>query len=156
MTSEPTGLVIPVEKEMGEEPSPLHSALSDMSILSALVFASLATLDLSKPVICVFQDAQVLSRQHSKSFRNSTPLIWKMSELTSKTAIVHDQIVPRERVVRHLHKGDDGILGVSIFVTQHNGANMVTVWSNGTAYWTKQNEVGDGGSSQQFRGTCIN
>ncbi len=137
-------------------PSLSHTPKSDMLMLSAFVLASSLTFDLAKPVTCVFQDAQLLSKEKSIAFRNSPPLTWKMSELTSKTAVVHDQTVPRERVVRHLHKGDDGIWGVSIFVTQNSGANMVTVWSNGTAYWTKQIELGDGGSSQQFRGTCIN
>jgi hypothetical protein len=113
-------------------------------------------INLTKPVVCVFQDAQFLSRDNQEFFKNSRPLIWKMSELMSETAIVHDQTVPNERVTRHLHKGDNELWGVSIFVPQQNGANIVTVWSNGIAYWAKHNEVGDGGSSQQFRGSCTN
>lgn len=129
---------------------------SIISIISTVLSIESSPIDLRKPLKCEFQSAQILSRGSAESFTNSVPLIWELSELFSAQAVVHNQIKKRERVVRHIHKGDDGIVGVSIFVPQDNGANIVTVWSNGTAYWAKHNEAGNGGASQQFRGECRN
>jgi len=106
-----------------------------LSMTTAFALHTHQAIDLTRPIWCVFKDAQIMSQEKQESFRNSAPIVWKRSELTSRTAVFHDQTVPRERVTRHLHKGDDKIWGVSIFVPQHNGANIVTVWSNGTAYW---------------------
>jgi len=113
-------------------------------------------IQISAPVRCTFRTAHFFARRESGAFVNSTPIIWDLSELLSPRAIVHNQTYPIERVVRHISRGDDGIVGVSIFVPQDKGANIVTVWSNGSAYWAKHNESGDGGGSQHFRGTCVN
>jgi hypothetical protein len=111
---------------------------------------------ISAPVRCTFRTAHAFTRREADAFVNSTPIIWDLSELLSPMAIVHDHIYPIQRVARHLHIGADSIIGVSIFVPQHNGANIVTVWSNGSAYWAKHNESGGEQMSQHFRGTCIN
>ena len=113
-------------------------------------------IDLSKSIRCEFQSAQILTKEKAESFVNSSPIIWELSELLSPRAVVHNHLKPIERVVRHTHKGDGENWGVSVFVPQDNGANIVTVWNNGSAYWAKHNEIGDGGASQQFRGKCRN
>jgi hypothetical protein len=125
-------------------------------ITMLLLLAITPELDLARPVVCVFQDAHMMTKDEAKSFKNSSPLVWKMSNLLSARAIVYDHIKPREFVGRHIINTEDGLRGVSIFVPQSNGANLVTVWSNGYAYWTKHNQVGDDVATQQFRGSCSN
>jgi hypothetical protein len=66
---------------------------------------------------------------------------------------------------RFLSGGDTGPIfvyshetsdGLSIWMKQGNGAHLFSVWPDGTAFWSKHNDLLGSKATQQFRGFCTN
>lgn len=102
------------------------------------------------PLMCKFQFGQWLEADTAKVDNNPTPLEWNFSGLRSDrpSFLSGGDTGP---VLVHFHEVGEG---VSLFIKQGNGAHLFTIWPDGQAFWSKQNNLLGFRASQQRRGTC--
>lgn len=118
----------------------------------ALPTSASAKLSLKFPVSCDFQFGQYMDSQKAETDVQKSVLEWNFFELMGAKPTF-------------LSGGDSGSLtvyrqktsdGVSMLLKQGNGAHLFSIWPDGTAFWSKHNDLGGQKATQQFRGTCQN
>jgi hypothetical protein len=124
--------------------------LLPFTVVSSSIAAD--TVDLSFPITCVFQFGQYMDARTAKSDTQKATMEWNFINLLGSEPTF-------------LSGGDTGSIlvhqhplssGVSIWLKQGNGAQLFSIWTNGTAFWSKHNDLLGSKASQQFRGTCTN
>lgn len=117
-----------------------------------LALPASAKLSLNLPLSCDFQFGQYMDLQKAETDVQKSVLEWNFFELLGAKPTF-------------LSGGDSGSLtvhrqktsdGVSMLLKQGNGAHLFSIWPDGTAFWSKHNDLGGQKASQQFRGTCQN
>ena len=114
-------------------------------------FANMAAAQsFSTPITCRFQFGQSLEADKAKTDIQSTPLEWNFAGLRGDrpSFLSGGDAGP---VIAHFHEIGEG---VSLFLKQENGAHLFTIWPDGQAFWSKQNNLLGSKASMQFRGTC--
>ena len=124
--------------------------------ISALLFPvpgnAIEKILLTQPVTCIFQYGQYMDSQKAKTDTQKNILEWNFFDLLG----------PRPHFLSggdtgsisvHRHETSDG---VSIWLRQGNGAHLFSIWPDGTAFWSKHNDLIGSKATQQFRGTCTN
>ena len=107
---------------------------------------------LDQPVICSFQYNQYMDNQKAETDTQDSVLEWSFSGLLGSQPVFHSGGDTGSISVHH-HKRSDG---VSIWLRQGNGAHLFSIWPDGTAFWSKHNDLFGSKATQQFRGTCMN
>ena len=107
---------------------------------------------LDQPVICGFQYSQYMDSQKAETDTQDSVLEWNFFDLLgSQPHFLSGGDTGSISV--HRHKRSDG---VSIWLRQGNGAHLFSIWPDGTAFWSKHNDILGSKATQQFRGACTN
>lgn len=109
-------------------------------------------ISLTHPVTCNFQYGQYMDSQNAETDTQKSVLEWNfLNLLGSQPHFLSGGDTGSISV--HRHETSDG---VSIWIKQGNGAHLFTIWPDGTAFWSKHNDIFGSKATQQFRGTCTN
>jgi hypothetical protein len=121
-------------------------------IFVSLTHAATKNVAFTDPITCSFQFGQYMDSQESKSNTQKSALEWNFFELLSPKAYFLAG-GDTGSVIVHRHETSNG---VSIWLKQGNGAHLFSIWPDGTAFWSKHNDVFGSKATQQFRGSCSN
>lgn len=122
------------------------------AVLFALPISAAAKISLTLPVSCDFQYGQYMDSQKAETDTQKSVLGWNFFDLLGARP-------------NYLSGGDSGSItvyrqktsdGVSMLLKQGNGAHLFSIWPDGTAFWSKHNDIFGQKATQQFRGTCKN
>jgi hypothetical protein len=123
-----------------------------LAIVYALPSSAAEKISLAHPVTCNFQYGQYMDSKKAQTDTQKSTLEWNFFNLLDSG--------PRflsggdsGSVFVHLHETSDG---VSIWLKQGNGAHLFSIWPDGTAFWSKHNDLLGSKATQQFRGVCTN
>ena len=124
--------------------------------ISALLFPvpgnAIEKILLTQPVACIFQYGQYMDSQKAKTDTQKNILEWNFFDLLgARPHFLSGGDTGSISV--HSHETSDG---VSIWLRQGNGAHLFSIWPDGTAFWSKHNDIFGSKATQQFRGTCTN
>jgi hypothetical protein len=109
-------------------------------------------ISLGNPVTCSFQVGQYIDLKETRTYSEKGVLEWNFFELlTQRPRFLSGGDTGSVLVNRH-----DRSNGVSVLLAQGNGAHLFSIWPDGTAFWSKHNDLVGLKATQQFRGTCIN
>ena len=107
-------------------------------------------ISLTHTVTCNFQYGQYMDSQKAETDTQKSVLEWNFLDLFgSQPHFLSGGGTGSISV--HRHETSDG---VSIWIKQGNGAHLFTIWPDGTAFWSKHNDIFGSKATQQFRGTC--
>jgi len=127
-------------------------ALGLLAIVCAPLVSAAVKVSLTHPVTCSFQYGQYLDSKKAKTDTQQSALEWNFFDILG----------PKPRFLSggdtgsisvHRHETSDG---VSIWLKQGNGAHLFSIWPDGTAFWSKHNDILGQKATQQFRGVCTN
>lgn len=119
---------------------------------SALLASAAEKISLADPMTCSFQYNQYMDTTNAQTDTQKSPLEWNFFDLLGQKP-------------HFLSGGDTGAIsvhphetsnGVSIWLKQGNGAHLFSIWPDGTAFWSKHNDLFGSKATQQFRGFCTN
>jgi hypothetical protein len=109
-------------------------------------------ISLTQPVTCTFQYGQYMDSQKAETDTQKSVLEWNFFDLLgSQPHFLSSGETGSISVHRHVMSD-----GVSIWLRQGNGAHLFSIWPDGTAFWSKHNDIFGSKATQQFRGTCTN
>lgn len=121
-------------------------------VLSTLPSKATEKISLAHPLTCNFQYGQYMDSQQAKTDTQKSPLKWNFFDLLgSQPHFLSGGDTGSVSV--HRHEISDG---VSILLRQGNGAHLFSIWPDGTAFWSKHNDLFVSKATQQFRGTYTN
>lgn len=127
-------------------------AVSICLIFFAGVAVARDQISLSAPITCVFRYGQAMDFEKAETDTQKSPMEWNFFDLLgSGPRFQSGGDTGSIQVYRHAANR-----GVSLWLTQANGAQLFTIWSDGKAFWTKHNDILGSKYTQQFRGTCVN
>lgn len=109
-------------------------------------------LSLMQPMLCEFQNGQYLDPSKDRTYSEKAPLEWSFFDLLGKTPTYFSGGDSGSILVYRQTRSD----GVSLWLTQGNGAHLISIWPDGTAFWSQHNDIWGMKATQQFRGTCDN
>ena len=91
----------------------------------------------TRPVTCKFQYNQYMTTQEAKTNTQSSVLEWSFFDLFgSRPHFLSGGDTGSISV--HRHETSDGL---SIWLAQGNGGHMFSIWPDGTAFWSKHNDI---------------
>jgi hypothetical protein len=121
-------------------------------VLCALPVSADDKVSFTRPVTCSFQYAQYMDSSEVKTYTQKSALRWNFFDvLSAKPHFLSGG--DSGSVSVHRHNMSDG---VSILLKQGNGAHLFSIWRDGTAFWSKHNDILGQKATQQFRGVCTN
>ena len=103
-------------------------------------------------ISCAFKFNQAMTPEKAETDTQTSVMEWTFFDLLGAKP-------------RFLSGGDTGSLsvhrqktsdGVSLWLKQGNGAHLFSIWPDGTAFWSKHNDIFGQKATQQFRGECAN
>lgn len=122
------------------------------TILFAIPCKAAEKISLARPLTCNFQYGQYMDPKKAKTDSQKSVMEWNFFDLLgSQPHFLSGGDTGSISVYRH--ETSDG---VSIWLKQGNGAHLFSIWPDGTAFWSKHNDVFGSKATQQFRGTCTN
>jgi hypothetical protein len=134
----------------------VHKILLTGLLLIAVVFnltgIAAETVSFDHPVLCTFRYSQYMDSKVAKTDTQKNTLEWTFFDLLSSNPYFISG-GDKGSVLVYKHETSDG---VSIMLVQGNGAHLFTLWPDGTAFWSKHNNIFGSKATQQFRGTCVN
>ena len=122
------------------------------TVLFALPGKAVDRTPLTRPVTCNFQYGQYMDSQKAKTNTQKSVLEWNFFDLLGSRPHFFSG-GDTGSISVHRHDTSDG---VSIWLTQGNGAHLFSIWPDGTAFWSKHNDILGSKATQQFRGACKN
>ena len=126
-----------------------------VAISCALPVLAADKLSFIQPLTCSFHYRQYLDSNKAKTDTLKNALAWNFFDL----------IGPKGPKPHFLSAGDTGPIvvhpyesndGVAIWLQHGNKVNLFSIWPDGTAFWSKHNNIHGQKSSQQYRGVCTN
>lgn len=104
------------------------------------------------PIACTFQYSQYMDSAKAQTDTQKGALEWNFFDLLGPKPhfLSFGDTGP---ISVYSHETSDG---VSIWLKQGNGAHLFSIWPDGTAFWSKHNDMLGSKATQQFRGSCIN
>lgn len=127
-------------------------ALGLLAIVCAPLVSAAVKVSLTHPVACSFQYGQYLDSKKAKTDTQQSALEWNFFDILGQ----NPQFLSggdTGSISVHRHETSDG---ASIWLKQGNGANLFSIWPDGTAFWSKHNDILGKKATQQFRGVCTN
>lgn len=123
-----------------------------LTLLFALPSKAQERVSFTQPVTCKFQYGQYMGSQKAETNTQKSVLEWNFIDLFGSQP--HFLSGGNSGAVSvHRHETSNG---VSIWLRQGNGAHLFSIWPDGTAFWSKHNDIFGSKATQQFRGTCTN
>ena len=122
------------------------------TLLFVLSGKAAGDVSLADPVLCSFFYGQQMDSQKAKVDMQKNVTEWRFHNLHGSSA-GYKSGADSGSVFAHRHERGDG---VTVWLRQATGADLFTIWQDGTAYWSQHNEITGRKAAQQFRGTCRN
>lgn len=128
---------------------------------------------LERPMRCVYQENQSILQENNLNWknlkqrsdrihllfergRNSTALDWTFKGILGDKPR-YESGGDQGQIINHSTvDGLTQVAGVSLFLSQKNGAHLFSIWETGLSIWAKHNSLAGAVGAQTFVGTCVN
>ncbi len=121
-----------------------------VAVSFSLTGKAIASISLEQAVSCNFQYSQYMDKRSAETDTQEGVLVWNFFSLQSPQPRFFSGGDTGSVSVHNFSQSD----GLSIWLKQGNGAHLFSIWSDGTAFWSKHNDIFRSKATQQFRGTC--
>ena len=126
-----------------------------VAITCALPVLAAEKLSFTHPLTCSFQFRQQMGANKAKTDTLKNALVWNFFDLLGPNGPKPHFLSGGDAgpIVVHRYELNDG---VSIWLQQGSRVHLFSIWPDGTAFWSRHNDINGQKASLQFRGVCTN